>query len=344
MRRCGSAVVVTLGIWSLAALRAAPAFAAPGDYVLENVADTGGALAAFGSPAIDASGTVVFAARNKTTLIEGIYARRAGEEPTPLVDASGAFESFSRPVVSTNGSVAFRATSDGNTLHGIYTVPLAGGAVTTVALDGGTEIGEISTLGDPWINASGTIVFSANVRSLPNAHTAIAVGVAPDSAGFDFVLEGTSTNGQLDGSAQINPVGAPVGIAGKDDILFNATLGTGASSYYTINAAGSGVTIRPGIAPAGAEALVMGPTGYVAYTNASGGISLRTPDGDTEVVADFQALGGNCSVPAVNATGASRSAPSSSSAASSTTASTPAATRPGTASAARALPSSGRRS
>lgn len=304
MRRSGSVAVVVLAMFLLAALRATPVVAAPGDYALENVADSGGALAAFGQPTIDATGNVVFAARDKTTLVDGIYAGGAGEEPTPLVDASGSLQTFFRPVISANGFVAFRATSDNNTLQGIYTVPLAGGVVTTVALDDGTQIGEIASLnGDPWISATGTIAFGANVASMPNAHSALGVGFAPGGAPIDFALEGTSTNGQLDGTDQMNRVGAPVGITANGDVLFNGTLGTGASSYYTINATGGGLTARPGIVPAGAEALVMGPTGWVAYTNASAGISLRDPGGSTAVVANFQPLGGTCSVPAVNATG-----------------------------------------
>jgi hypothetical protein len=301
-RRVPVSLGSVLGSLGWLALVATPAHAAPGDYVIENVADSSGDLTAFASPAIDELGNVVFLARYKTGAVPGLFAGRAGEAVAPLVDANGPLESFNRPAFA-NGTVAFRATVDGGQVRGIYTVPLAGGQVTTVALDDGTELGEIGTLTeDVWINDAGTIAFYGVIRRLPIGAGALLAATAQGGGAVAIALEGTP-GGILDGSTAINRVGVPIGIDDAGNVLSFSRLGTDEAFWFLLGTAGGSATPIPGIAPASVFSASLGSTGWIAYANTSSGITRRAPGGGLEVVADFALFGGSCSVPAVNATG-----------------------------------------
>ena len=172
----------------------------------------GGLFTSFGSFAsIDGAGTVAFRASTDAG-VTGIYTATPSGGSTLLsrlvavVDpapSGGTFTSFGEPSIE-NGTVAFRARTNTG-VSGIYTATPSGGSTLLSRLvavgDAAPGGGIFTLLGDPSIDAAGTVSFFA--------FTSLGTGIfTAKSGGGLTIVAGTSTpipNGAGDFTAFGNP-------------------------------------------------------------------------------------------------------------------------------------------
>jgi len=190
-------------------------------YVFTNIADDSSAFfPGFGTPSVNASGTVAFYGVRAADV--GIF-KGSGGAVTPVVtDAGvGGFADFgSRPAINAAGVVAFEAELD-NGNSGIYKG--SGGAATLIASDAGP----FNAFGAPAINASGTVAFYSafDDPAVPTEQISAGTGGAVTAIDADNGPRG-SYGTSLIKTASINISGT---------VAFRASIDAGGSGIFTGN-------------------------------------------------------------------------------------------------------------
>jgi PEP-CTERM motif len=198
----------------------------------------GGLFTSFGSSAsIDGAGTVAFRASTDAG-VTGIYTATPSGGSTLLsrlvavgdpAPSGGTFTSFGEPSIE-NGTVAFRAHTNTG-VSGIYTATPSGGSTLLsrrVAVGDAAPGGGIFTLlGDPSIDAAGTVNFFA--------FTSAGTGIFTATSGGGLTIVAGNSTPIPDGAGNFTSFGSPAIDAG--DVAF---LGSGLAGQLGLYLAISG--------------------------------------------------------------------------------------------------------
>lgn len=165
---------------------------------------------------------------------------------TKIADTTDGFSSFfTAPALNNNGTVAFSGTlGDGST--GIFTG--SGGAITPLAVSGGTTPSFLSVLTNPAINNADTVAFGASIDSPKN------VGIFTSSG------KGLTTIATLNNTALSDSSHAPVTPAIND-------VGTVAFGAYTVT-----TTPNPNPPPSG----LVAPNVFISNNGNLSAIELKS--------------------------------------------------------------------
>ncbi len=228
---------IALAACALTAL--APTIAFAQSITFANIADTtttnGGAFSSFnsfGTPSINASGTVAFLA-NLDAGGSGIFTNTAGSNTASTIadrtnTNNGAFNSFSIPSINASGTVAFVAFLDAGG-SAIFTNTAGSNTAATVADRTTTNGGAFNSFNIPTINASGTVAFLANLDTGSSGIFTNTVGSNTATTVANFT---TTNNGAFSNFAPIATINA------SGTVAFGADLDAGGAGIFT-NTAGN---------------------------------------------------------------------------------------------------------